>query len=78
MFCEMLRNSIDLLNDDSTYFLDQEGGYGISTHVQDNEYPLVVIDEEKQEVRQEHEKDRHVLQRWSFEDFIKAEFADEE
>lgn len=47
IFCEMVKNSLDDLT-----------GYGITTSMTDNEYPLLVVDPDKQVIRVEHAPDR--------------------
>ena len=53
IFCEMLEGDID-----------GETGFGISTEIVDNEYPILEVDVENQEVKCNGNV-------WSFEEFIK-------
>lgn len=56
VFCTMLHGDTE-----------GETGFGISTSQPDNEYPYIVIDTEKQQVRFEREADRSVIATHSFE-----------
>jgi hypothetical protein len=48
IFCTMIANGDDLKG---------ETGYGISTRIQDNEYPLLIVDTKAQQIRLEAEPD---------------------
>lgn len=50
-----------------------ETGYGISTYLCDNEYPLIIVDPQKAEVRFENEEDRKVLARYGFQEYCALE-----
>jgi len=57
------------------YEVLEETGYGIAPYPTDNEWPFLVVDLEKQEVRVENDDREHFgcegpAGRWSFDDFI--------
>jgi len=61
IFCEMIEGDVE-----------GETGFGISTHICDNEYNILEVDCEKQEVR-EVTKQGELVKKWSFEEFILEE-----
>lgn len=56
-------------------------GYGITTKIGDGGAPLLVVNMEKQEVREltsASDLTASTAQKWSFEDFVAAKFEEEE
>jgi hypothetical protein len=62
IFCELLKGDDDVLNG--------ETGYGISTHICDNEHNIIRVNTKKQTVYETNE-DGIIIKIWSFEEFIK-------
>jgi hypothetical protein len=52
----------------------EETGYGISTHLGDNSYPVIVVDPEEQKVKLVRETDfpdsSRPIREWSFEEYV--------
>lgn len=62
-----------------------EMGFGISTQACDNEYPILIVDCDKQEVREvelnwEDEKWSvgKEINKWTFEEYVRAKFEEQE
>lgn len=69
IFCQMLQSA-------GPNELRQETGFGISGQIGDNEYPILVVDPERQEVRMAEEgterEPKDALLRWSFRKFVQT------
>ena len=55
---------------------DGETGYGIDVEPPDNEHDFLVVDFDRQEVRQEDADSRRVKARWTFEAYCAVDFEE--